>query len=705
MMNIQEPSQVVFNGTSVHLDQLDLRTIQFLVPQFPRLNGQIAGRATLDSSWLDVRFRGADLTHSDGTGPATRMIGAGRVTFGETTTTYDIAMNAQPFSFTTFGRAYTETHVPLKGEYTDRCGCRERRRISWSPPNCADQPGCSHTTVVLDGDSIGGYALNGVFSFSDLDLRTLLDTAVTPVTALTGLGDAQRARRFAVQPGGIGGPRPGTIANRFAPGARWCEDATPFRGRPDDGLRFRYGGDCLGTTHRVRRPWARRDRAGFDDDRLPDRLARRIAPLSARGSTGFAEWSIQGTLVLRGSVDTLDVGGVVTGQDIVYPGLRAQELRLTPALTNVSHKVGGQVSLHADTLSVSGVRFSRIDGDLGLGDGRGGAYSVLATEMNGPVIASVGAVSFVEDTATVRMDSLSILLENKRYTLERPASIRVEPTTILVDTVALTAGDDQRMLLAAVLPDSLPITLRLALEKIPLRDFSTIAQTRIPLGGDLSATLEMTGTRELPRMTTAATLNSVTAGDVKVAQVAVNANYENRRLIAIGRVVQSDTTVLTVTANYPVDLALVPRNDRILDDTMRVRVTSPEVALDILESFTTKVRNALGTFKVDAELAGKPGTATLNGGLMITRGQLTLPDVGITLREINTDLRARNDTLIIDTLTMVSGPQLSDRLTATGPRDSTIQRRQCRDRPHVADRPLPRHWKQERGRLDHHIAR
>jgi translocation and assembly module TamB len=666
MMNIQEPSQVVFNGTSVHLDQLDLRTIQFLVPQFPRLNGQIAGRATLDSSWLDVRFRGADLTHSDGTGPATRMTGAGRVTFGETTTTYDIAMNAQPFSFTTFGRAYTETHVPLKGEYTGPMRLQGTTQDLLVTTELRGPAGMLAYDGRVDGDSIGGYALNGVLSFSDLDLRTLLDTAVTPVTALTGSAtlnvrgdslfnlvgsadlDLARSRIDSLQV--HDGAR---MQLRFADGRMTVFGSDTVE--TVSGRVIASGGLGLGGTVRDSMT------IGFQIDSLGGlrhylRVARRDS-LTGR---------IEGTLVLRGSVDTLDVGGVVTGQDIVYPGLRAQELRLTPALTNVSHNVGGQVSLHADTLSLSGVRFSRIDGDLGLGDGRGGAYSVLATEMNGPVIASVGAVSFVEDTATVRVDSLSIMLENKRYTLERPASIRVEPTTILVDTVSLTAGDDQRMLLAAILPDSLPITLRLALEKIPLRDFSTIAQTRIPLGGDLSATLEMTGTRELPRMTTAATLNSVTAGDVKVAQVAVNANYENRRLIATGRVVQSDTTVLTVTANYPVDLALVPRNDRILDDTMRVRVTSPEVAMNILESFTTKVRNALGTFKVDAELAGKTGTATLNGGLVINHGQVTLPDAGITLREINTDLRARNDTVTIGTLTMVSGPQLTDRFSATG---------------------------------------
>jgi hypothetical protein len=31
------------------------------------------------------------------------------------------------------------------------------------------------------------------------------------------------------------------------------------------------------------------------------------------------------------------------------------------------------------------------------------------------------------------------------------------------------------------------------IEAIPLSDVSTIAQSRIPLGGDLSATLDMTG--------------------------------------------------------------------------------------------------------------------------------------------------------------------------------------------------------------------
>ncbi len=665
-MDIEEPSDVVFNGLDVHLDQLDLRTLQFLVPQFPRLNGLVAGRATLDSSWLDVRFQRADLTHTDGSGPATRMIGAGRVTFGETTTTYDIAMTARPFSFTTFSRAYTETHIPLKGEYTGPVRLQGTTDDLSVTTDLRGPAGMFAYDGRIDGDSIGGYALNGLLTFENLDLRTLLDTAVTPVTALTG--SATLAVRGDSLFNLIGSVDLALARSRID--SLMVHDGARMQLRFGEGKVSVFGSDTIETiAGRVIASGALGLGGGVRDSmsiafRLDSLGGLRQYLRTAR--TDSLSGTIEGNLVLRGSVDTLDVGGVVNAADIVYPGLRAHHLRLTPELTNVSHNLGGALNLHSDTISLSGVAFTRIDGDVSFGDGKSGSYSLLATEMNGPVIASKGALNFSADTATIRLDSLSIMLDSKRFTLNRSATIRVEPALVVVDTVVLTAGSDERMTIAATLPDSLPIAAKLVIESIPLSDVSTIAQSRIPLGGDLSGTLEMTGTREQPRLAVSATLNSVTAGDVKVAQVAMTAAYADRRLLAQGRVVQADTTVLTVEANYPIDLALVPRDRRILDDTMRVRVTSPNVRLEIIESFTTKLRDAAGTFKVNAELAGRTGSATLNGELAVDSGTVSLPDAGITLREININLLARNDTIRIDTLAMISGSQLSDRFAATG---------------------------------------
>ena len=665
-MNILEPSQLVFNGTQVHLDQLDLRTLQFLVPQFPKLNGQIAGSAVLDSSWLDVRFKQADLTHSDGSGPATRMVGAGRVTFGETTTSYDITMTAQPLSFTTFARAYTDSRIPLKGEYTGPVsivGTTDDLNITTELRGPA---GMIAYDGRVDGDSVGGYALNGVLSFENLDLRTLLDTAVTPVTSLSG--SATLAVRFDSLFNMVGSTDLALARSRID--SLQVYDGARLQLRFADGRVAIVDSDTVETVAGRIIASGGLGLGGGVRDSLS--LAFRLDSLG--GLRQFLKVAIadslngtvEGSFVVRGNVDSLDVNGVVNAADIVYPGLRAHHVRLTPALTNVSRNMGGAVNLHSDTLSLSGIGFARIDGDVSFGDGQDGSYSVLATEMNGPVIASQGALRFIADTAIVRMDSLSVMLDDKRFTLERPAHVRIEPALVVVDTVSLTSGGDARMTLAALLPDSLPIAARLVIQGIPLSDVSTIAQSRIPFGGDLTSTVVMTGTRSSPVIDASATLNSVTAGDVKVAQVAMTAKYAGRRLTAEGRVVQSDTTMLTATANYPIDLALLPRDRRVLDDTMRVSINSPEVDLALLESFTTKVRNASGSFRVNAELAGRTGSATLNGGLTVDRGMMTLPDAGITLRQINADLSARNDTVRIDTLVIVSGAEDFNRFMATG---------------------------------------
>ena len=51
--------------------------------------------------------------------------------------------------------------------------------------------------------------------------------------------------------------------------------------------------------------------------------------------------SIEGNLVLRGSIDTLDVSGIMNGADIVMPGLRAHHIRPDADADECSKSVGG----------------------------------------------------------------------------------------------------------------------------------------------------------------------------------------------------------------------------------------------------------------------------------------------------------------------------------------------------------------------------
>src|ERR1019366_1563435 len=62
-LNILNPASATFHGFRLALARFDRRTARFLSEGFPRLTGVIAGQATLDSIWTDVRFRDADITH------------------------------------------------------------------------------------------------------------------------------------------------------------------------------------------------------------------------------------------------------------------------------------------------------------------------------------------------------------------------------------------------------------------------------------------------------------------------------------------------------------------------------------------------------------------------------------------------------------------------------------------------------------------
>jgi len=77
-LNILYPAFTAFHDLNVDVATLDLRTLQYLNPLFPKIKGTISGTATLDSSWLDVRFRNADLLHHDGALPVSHVTGNGR---------------------------------------------------------------------------------------------------------------------------------------------------------------------------------------------------------------------------------------------------------------------------------------------------------------------------------------------------------------------------------------------------------------------------------------------------------------------------------------------------------------------------------------------------------------------------------------------------------------------------------------------------
>jgi hypothetical protein len=158
-LDILFPALTKFRGFDLDLATLDLRTIRFLYPNFARLGGTVAGRATLDSSWLDVRFRNADLTHTDGPGIPTHVTGSGRITNG-TKIVYDADLQASPLSFTMLARSYPI--IPFRGPYTGPVRVQGTIDTLLLVTTLSGDGGTVAYSGYVDADSVGGYATHGV---------------------------------------------------------------------------------------------------------------------------------------------------------------------------------------------------------------------------------------------------------------------------------------------------------------------------------------------------------------------------------------------------------------------------------------------------------------------------------------------------------------------------------------------------------------
>jgi translocation and assembly module TamB len=704
-LDILRPALAVFRGLQVDLDQLDLRTLQFLSPDFPRLNGVIAGRATLDSSWLDVRFRDADLRHSDGSGPASRFAGGGRVTFGEETTTYDVALNAAPLSFTTLARAYTAGRIPLRGEYEGPIRLQGTTSDLDLSTELRGPAGSVAYEGRVDADSAGGYGVHGALRLVSVDLRTLLDTPVTPPTQLTGRADldvqgdslanllgfavveldrslfdsvrvfgGSRTRiHFADQRLHVDTLSLETVAFRLR-----ARGALGVTGSVRDSVRFEFDVDSLGGWRR----YLARAPAGTGDDGV-----------AADSLTG----RVEGVGWLVGSVDTLGLrGGALVARGLYLSGQRADVVRVSADLTDLTGAVSGQVGLTLDSAVVGGARIESVDLNVDLHEGKSGEFSGFAVADNGPVVKTVGTLAFAGDTTVVGIDSLGVSMDDHRLNLGRRSSIRIEPQRVVIDTVRLVGGRGERIEVAGDIPASAPVRARISLDSIHLADISTFVQGQSGLGGTLSGVVTAGGIRSAPVLDLRGTILGATVGDVNAGRVAVAGRYENRRFVGDARVFQRDTLVMTIAANYPIDLALESRANRRLDDSMRVSARSTDVDLSLFEALTPGLRRATGRFTLNMDFAGPARAPALSGTATIVDGGAALTDLGITLRRVNVDLSARNDTLRVNAFSMQSGTENGNFLRMSGsivrpldPENTVYDLRVDADRFHAINRRLP----------------
>jgi translocation and assembly module TamB len=676
-LDILDPALTEFHGFDVNVASLDLRSIQFLFPEFPRLGGTVAGVATLDSSWLDVRFSNANVTHRNGPGEPTRVTGSGRVTWSEEFMTYDVALNAEPLSLDMMSRAYPLGLTGLLSGAIGAKGTTENLQLSVALEGPAGR-------IAYDG-TVDAYPLSvaarGSGRVDALDLSKLVAASDrVPTGFLTGtyqldvrgdtsdLGTLTGAASALIERSELDGIRiyPSRLRARFADGRMHIDtlriESTAARVEAsgaiglarsiEDSLQYVVSVDSLGGLRRYVQ--------GF----LP------VTDASAAGDSISGMISLAG--VARGTLRALDLSGRITGRELFIRREAGREISGTYALSNIQSGPNGSLDVDMRDLNVGGIRLDSLGLDVRF-DGverDGGTFALGALSANGVRLAAAGDIASSADSMlALTIRSAALVTDSSRWTLRGVAPMRQTPVEFGLDSLVLANGSGGRIAFEARVPragNAGTARIFLRADSLPLYDVGRVAQLEKSLSGLAFVTGQGAGTTAAPMLRMQATLRDLRYGGVRLERVSADANYANRRVAVAIDLAREGRTAIVARGALPLEFTYFGM--RTLPDSLTGSVRTENASFEVVEAFIPGLRDAKGRLEANLDIRGTWEHPDIAGGLRVEEGDVFVDSLGIQLRGVEVDLRlfGHADSLAIERFSAWSGAGPSNTAAVTG---------------------------------------
>ncbi|MDQ6831339.1 MAG: translocation/assembly module TamB [Gemmatimonadota bacterium] len=691
MLDVLYPAFAAFRGLDVNVETFDLRTPQFLFPNFPKLNGTVTGTARLDSVWTDVRFSNADFTHRDGDGPPTHFTGRGRVTDEPTVVRFDVAGDADSLSFTTLAKSYV--NIPLRGNFAGPMTVRGTIDDFELVTTLSGAAGTMSVNGRFDDDP-PGYFARAKGSVKDLNVRALLDKPAMPVTRLNAqfesdirfdsLANAEgtvaididrsRADTMRIYAGtarlAFGGGRVRVDSLRVETNLATAilRGALGVAAGVTDSLRYAITADSLGAF----RPWIRKPpiKRGASELASPDSG---VAPAQRDSAFDAIREQMTGTITVRGTIagsvaDSMRTTGTLDARDLFDAGDQIRHALIAYDVAGIPNAMHGTAQASIDTASLLGVAIVRADARLAMQNKSTGKLGLSASTTTG--VRALSTLRFdVRDSSTmVLLDTFALHLRDRTWTMLAPSTIDYDGDGVTLSPITLSNGGDGSIALDGLFHAEKPGSASLRVRRLPLSDIGVLVQTAKPLGGVLdSLDLRMQGTTLAPIIRLGASVDSAQYGPVRLPHIAIGGGYADHRTDDTLRVIDRGQTVLGFVAQLPMDLSLQAVDQRLLPGELRARVSADSVALGVFGAIAPQqVAPMRGTITTELDVSGTWKAPRFAGSLAVSEGVARLPMLGITLNRLNADILLRNDTVLVRKLTTYSDNPRGGPLSVSG---------------------------------------
>jgi len=671
-LDILEPAFTSFHGFDVDVESADLRSIEYLFPAFPKLGGTVSGVATLDSSWLDVRFSKANVTHSNGPGDPTRVTGSGRVTWAKEFMTYDVAVNAEPLSLDMMSRAYP---LGLKGLLSGPIQAKGTTNDLQLTAQLQGPAGRITYAGTVDTYPLS-IAARGSGRVDALDLSRLVAKANTPQAVLTGtyqldvradtndIGTLHGSATALLERSQLDGMRvfPSRMRARFADGRMYVDTllvesvaaritasgALGLTSRVSDSLQYVVTVDSLGGLRRY-------------VEKLTSNLSDAQAAMAD---------SISGSVTLagtaRGSLRSLDLSGQLTGTSVFVRREAGKEITGAFALANLQGGPTGTASIRFRALNLGGMKLDTLGASVRFEAAGSGAFTIGALAVNGVTLAASGDLAMADSQYRVMIRDLNLVTDSSRWTLRGISTIQQLGRGFAIDSLVLANGRGARVALEGIVPAIGRARILLQADSVPLHDVGRIAQLRKSLSGWAQVAAQGAGTSGAPVMNMQATLRDLHYGGVSLERVTATAEYLNNRAAVALELALGARTALIARGSLPIRLQYF--GAQLLDDSLRATIRTDSASLGIIEAIVPGLRNATGSLTANIDIAGSWKHPDATGAFRVENGEVSVDSLGIRVRGIHVDaqLFGHADSLAIRRFVGWSGTSAADSLSLSG---------------------------------------
>ncbi|HEV8217636.1 MAG TPA: hypothetical protein VGP95_17420, partial [Gemmatimonadaceae bacterium] len=558
-LDILYPALTVFHGFDVNAGSVDLRTIEYLYPSFPRLKGFASGTARLDSSWLDVRFSNASVTLSEANVEPSHFTGSGRITYGDPFMLYDVNLSAQPLSMGWLTQSYPA--IPLRGLWSGPIRARGSSPDLELVASLQGPLGAFSFDGRVDIDSVGGYGAHGRGDFSGLNLAQIVSAPKLPVGTISGqyqvdaagptAADIKGIANLEIERTAIGGVRvyPSTARLAFGDGRMRIIDTLNVRttaarvsaygaiglpgGRGDSVLHFTAIVDSLGGL---------RQQLGNANE--PDSAA------AADSLTGYIE--VRGTL--GGTLDKLTLTDSVRAANFFMNGVSADSIIGSMSITDLLHARRGTIGALAGAVVLGGVEFDSLGGRFDIEDSTHARFRLGARNRDVIAASASGGVSSTGGERIAVLDSLTAAIGESQWRMPSPATIALDTAGgIRVDSLVLRNRDSALVVVTGDVPTAGAAYGKVKAANVPLRDVGILARLRDTLSGVGAVDVAIAGTKADPQIQIAASVANANWSGVDVGRATANARIGARRFLLDSLVVnRKDSLALRAVANVPV---------------------------------------------------------------------------------------------------------------------------------------------------------